>query len=250
MRTAVVSLIVSVAFLAGPRLHAAINLLGASDATVEFGDALGTGNPTAFTVAFTWRSAASISGSLRMAGQWSGAIGGSQQAWLVQTMSATNFGCIVHGGALSYHGKQTTDNPLATTTTHRIVCTWQTGTPNTMRIWVNGVESTTSTFVGAADLSSMHDSVAETFLGREDDESVDGEDGDYSEFALWTTAVPAHVVAAYSAGISPHFFRPGGVFYAPLANHTDLRNLWGGTSGTNTAGTSSAHPSMYRPVGQ
>jgi hypothetical protein len=225
----------------------AVELLGASNARLEWPSRYlpeASTFHTALTVALTIRTASSLAG-VWLLGQWR-ASGGAQ-----------SFGLVRHGSndiQLSVRGPEgiwsqgTTTGFLATDTEYRIVTTVTLNGSPTMNHYVNGVLQVDATLSGAA-VTTMQQVDQPVAIGYNNATFEDGVDGAYSEVAIWDHVVPDWVIQGYTKGMSPAFYRHGGLFYAPCWNDTAVPELWSHWgSATNTAGTASAHPRVFYPA--
>lgn len=231
----------------------AITLLGASDAQVEWS---GSEAPfgfdvTGFTVVLTFKSTGTATALRRFAGQWGNNT--AEQSWLLYEPVANEIGFYIRGlGIGDFIGVQTTDGPIVANAEHRIVATFT--APSTLTITVNGTPRATTPLPSGGTVTEVQPLVfPPTFVGREDDELADGEDGDYSEFAIWTRVLPDWAIAAYCLGFSPKCFAQDGVHYSTLANDegASLVNQFGGGHkvATNTGGTAAgSHPAVFSPT--
>lgn len=222
----------------------AVNLLGASDARVNFGD-VAIGGATAITVAFTIRTPAALTGSFFIT-QWGNLL--AEQALLIDRVDTDEIEILVAqgGGSAVYYGLKTTDAAIATSSLLRIVGRIDLVTPS-IDIWINGaVRTGTLTFNDGP--TSIANANSPLCVGHQTDFPGDGVDGEYSEFAIWLEKVPVWVAEAYGKGMSPAFYRNANSFlYAPMVNVANLRDIWTSGTGTNTAGTDAAHPPVYYP---
>jgi hypothetical protein len=223
----------------------AIALSGASDARVDYGDIPALAGLTAISVAFTFKPTTAVSGTERLITQW-GSPSSLEGCLLIATTDTDEVAILIHGAAGNY-GKKTTDLNLTSGTTYRIVMRVTLSSAGS--IWVNGVSRTVAASASDPVVSSGNSSNS-LQIGHETDEAIDGEDGEYSEVAIWGESVPDWICEAYGKGYSPAFYQRSRIFYAPLHNITHLRDRWGGVAGTNTAGTDAAHPSMLYPRGR
>lgn len=221
----------------------AVQLLGASDARLDFGAALlgggGGGSYTGLTVAFTIKVASSVVGS-RFFTKW-----GSSQTFLVQLLSTAEIGFVLRGTPSGAYGAyQTTDSPVAANALLRVVCRWNMPT-TTATCWVNGSARASSLWFGGLSAGDTVLAGADHVqAGHETLEATDGINGEYSELAIWGEAVPDWVARAYGLGFSPGIYRKNGLFYCPAWNTSYLIDQWGGFNGTNSSGTTVAHPSV------
>lgn len=222
----------------------AIELLGAGDDRLEFGDISGIAGLTDMTIAFTIKTTGTLTGE-RLMGQWESA--GLAQAFLCQLVDTNEIGFVVSDGtdSVNFFGRKTTDSPIAVDSLLRVVCTVALGTPD-VEIWVNGsIRADISWFSGSS--ASIVDSNKVVFVGHEAESSADGVDGDYSEIAIWNHKVPDWVAIAYGKGFSPAIYRSGGLLYCKAINTGFLIDEWGGNTVTNTGGANAVHPSIIYP---
>jgi hypothetical protein len=222
----------------------AVELLGASDARVEWGAQQFPAAISALTIAITIRTSGTLAGTW-LCSQWG--ILASGQAFGLVRHNTNDIQLSIRGPEGIW--SQATDTAfLATNTTYRLVTTVTlSGTP-TMNHYVNGALQTDTTLSGAA-VTVMQDVIHPIGIGHNAATSEDGVDGDYSEFAIWDHVVPDWVIQGYANGMSPAMYRHGGLFYAPCwsATHApDLWSYWG--SPTATAAATAAHPRVYYPA--
>lgn len=222
----------------------AVNLLGSSNARVDFGDIAGIGGATALTIAFTLRPTVALPASGgRIVTQWGN--GASEPAFLVGATDTDEIAIVVSNGVGAFYGKKTTGLNMVDGTTYRVV-TKVNPPSNVGAIWVNGAAEAIDVFLASNNLTILN-SIRSVQVGHETDEAVDGVDADYSEVAIWPEYVPDWFCGAYGRGFAPSFYRRNLIFYAPLINTSHLREVARGVLGTNTAGTDAAHPSMLYP---
>lgn len=224
----------------------AVNLLGTSDARVDFGDVAALSGITNFSVCITV-NASSIANDERIISQWGGSAT-TEQAWLIAIQDTDEIGFVVQSG-LAYYGRKTSGLNLVTGTTYRIVITIAFGSPPVISIWVNGVSQSLVAWVGSSNVTSMLNSSTSVQVGHETDETVDGIDADYSEFAMFSRVLSNAECEAYGKGFSPALFSQANrILYAPLINTSSLQDRWGGITGTNSSGTNAAHPGVIYPA--
>jgi hypothetical protein len=115
-----------------------------------------------------------------------------------------------------------------------------------LEIWVNGV-SKSLTSENLDSVTSLGNSTTTVEVGSESDETLDAVDGNYSEFAMWNHNIPNWVKIAYGKGMSPAYYRNGGLLYSRLANTGFLRDEWGGVNPTSSGVANAAHPITFYP---
>jgi hypothetical protein len=224
----------------------AVNLLGSSNARIDFGNISGggLGGATQMSIAVTIKLTAAP-GAFRLMTQWGNAA--AERAYLLGCGADGSVAFVAANNAGQFYGKATTSLTMVNGGLYRIVAKLNPA-GNVGAIWVNGtshtvvesVASNTSTTVGVPNTNLQ--------IGHETDEAVDGQDADYSEAAVWTEYLPDWFCEAYGKGYAPSFYRKNLHFYAPLHNITHLKDrARQGFTGTNTAGTDAAHPSMLYP---
>ena len=227
----------------------AVNLLGSSDARIDFDSTANVvPSTTQLTIALTLRLTAASVDQRRIVSQWGDHP--SEQSILLQVVNTDELGFITCNGALAYNGRQTTGLNLANGSLYRIVARTNRAL-DLNDIWVNGVSESVTGFIGNSTFGGCGGGLASgnrVQLGHETDEAIDGLDADYSEFAIWTEYVPDWFCEAYGKGYAPTFYRPNLILYSPLFNTSHLRDVAGGLAGTNTAGTNATHPSMLYPA--
>lgn len=223
----------------------AVELLGAGNDRIDFGDIAALAGKTALTVAFTLLPDNNTD-VLRLLSQW-GNTAASEQCFLSATAFARRPGIVVYNGG-NYFGRSCDNNVLTAGVQSRVLMTWATGTPNVIHIWVDGVDQPVSAWSGNANVASLLNSVRSVQLGHETDEAIDGVDGDYAELAIWDVVVPNWFAIAYTThGLSPRFCRNGGILYAPLWNTGTLNDEWGGIAGAQVGAANAAHPRVFYP---
>jgi hypothetical protein len=199
------------------------------------------------SVAWTIRTASSFNTAGTMVSQW-GAFPGDQ-AFVAQVGNSDELGFVVQSGGADYYGPITTDSPLPQSSNLLRIVVRIDLSPKTSDIWMNGSQRTTTAWFNNSPAFYVN-SAEPAAIGLIPTVSA-GVDGEYSEFAVWDHWVPDWVVIAYGKGRTPQAYQEGGVFYAPTVNvqADGLRDVWGGLAGTNSSGTSAAHPAMYRSEG-
>lgn len=223
----------------------AINLLGSSNARVDFGTGItalisGSGS---LTIALTLKLTAAP-GDFRLATQWGN--GASEPSWLLSCNSSGQVNFLISNTVGQFYGKTATSLAMVNGGLYRIVAKVQPSS-NSGAIWVNGVSETVAQFI-ASDNTTVGGSIRSLEIGHETDEAVDGQDGDYSEVAIWKSYLADEFCEAYGLGYSPRFYRATPlVFYAPLWNTAHLVEEASGFTGTNSSGTDADHPPMRYP---
>lgn len=221
----------------------AVSLLGASDARVDYGDIAAIAGASALTVAVTIKFSAAPT-ALPMVTQWSD-VGFANAAFFLGSQVSGAVKLLTSDGSGNYYGKETTSLTTTNGGTYRI-CAKVNPASNVGAIWVNGTAETVTAFVGSSNIT-LANSGSSVLVGRETASPSDGQDGEYSEVAIWAEYVPDWFCEAYGKGFAPSFYQSGLVLYAPLFNTSHLLDVKGGVTGTNTGGTDAAHPSMiYR----
>lgn len=221
----------------------AVNLLGASDARVEFGDSAAIAGLTAITVSYTVSNVSSVADSERIFHQWNGSVPNAFVAFIGNT---DEFAFYINNGTTINKGRITPSTNITSGTTYRVVNRWDHGS-DVMEIWVNGVNTGAGSYLSEGDVFSLGDAARPIAIGHQTTETIDGIDADYSELVIHNVYMPDDYCVAYGNGFSPVAYRRNGIFYAPLPNVDNLQDLWGGATGTNTAGTSAAHPRIIKP---
>ncbi|MGB8274589.1 MAG: hypothetical protein WCF16_04890, partial [Alphaproteobacteria bacterium] len=109
---------------------------------------------------------------------------------------------------------------------YRIVCRYKKNvdTVADMSVFVNGVNEplTDNTSVGTMDTiaSSTHDFA----LGYDQPKNAQGEEGFYSEVAVWNRQISDDEAVKVSSGHCPRLFRPGLMLYSSLADARTCRD--------------------------
>ena len=220
----------------------AVTLVGSGNDRIDFGDMSAIAGLTGMSIAITIKP--STVTAERIVTQWGGS--GSEQAFLAQCENSSGtVGFVVRGGAAVHNGRKT-GNVLSNGATSRLLWSWD--TPGDHNIFHNGTDESLSTFIADDNVTSLTDSPNAVQVGHETDETADGIDGDYSEFAIWDHKVPDWVGLAYSSGgFSPLFYPEGLILYSRLTNTSDTDDIIGGLAGALTGGANAAHPSMIYP---
>jgi len=221
-----------------------VNLLASNTAKVDFGDIADLGTSlTTISVALTFKPTAATVSNRRLFGQW----GNTSPSWLVYVPDTDEMEFLITNGIGNFFGRKTSTLNLASGTTYRAVCTYDSSGGGSMHIYVNGTD-----FSLTADGSSnvaLADSVRTVAAGRETDSSTNGADGDYSELAIWDRVLSLEEAVAYGQGYSPEFFRFRGLHYWRLLDTSSLTDSWGSANGTNSGGTDATHPTVIMPGG-
>lgn len=222
----------------------AIQLLAAGSARLDFGDLAAIDGLTELSVAVTLKPVTSLTNS-RIISKWGNASG--EPAFLLRGVDTDEIAFTVNNGlGTQLRGDKTTDSPLAVDTITRVVCRWR-ASGSEVNIWVNGAARTdTSEFAGT--VTALGTTTAAIQVGRETDEGINGQDGEYSEIAIWNRYLDDAEVIQYGNGFAPSFMRRGGILYCPAINAANLAELWGGATPSNTGGTSVAHPAVIYPA--
>lgn len=223
-----------------------VELLGAGNDRVDFGDIAAIDGLTGITLAITIKlDAGGFADSDRLITKW----GASNNAFIIQVIDTDELAFAVETDLAGFHpyGEKTTDSPLADDALLRMVFRW--AAVGDLDIWVNGaVRTTTSWFSNTVNVIRSGTTHA-IQCGHQSSSSVDGVDGDYSEFAMWDHKVPDRVARAYGVGYSPRFYRNGGIIYSSLKHTGNIVNEWDRTvTVTNTGAADASHPKMYYPA--
>jgi hypothetical protein len=225
-----------------------VELLGATDGRVDYGDIAALAGKTELSIALTILPDNNPGVSKRLVSQW-GNTAASEQCFLMSMPStgARRPGLVVYAGG-NYFGRFCDNNVLTAGVLSRLLFTWKAGAPDVIHLWVDGVDQPISEWIGSDNVAGLLNSTRNVQVGHETDESADGADGDYAEFAIWGEVVPDWFAEAYTThGLSPRFWQSNGILYAPLVNASSLLDEWGGVVGSATAALDAAHPSVYYP---
>lgn len=213
----------------------AIDLTGGSGDNVNFGD-VATDGLTAMTFAFTLLYGSP--GRFTTKGNDEGV-----RSWDAHSAVGGNIQFNVFSASQIY-SRKTTSLDLTAGQLYRIVVTWL-ASPKDMEYWVNGVlEPDAIGFNGS--VASIRATSGPFKMGAPDWGAAVG--GDYSEVAIWDHVVPQWVREAYGKGMSPRFYRRGGIFYCKMVNTDYLIDEWGGMDGVNSGGANAPHPRIYYPA--
>ena len=224
----------------------AVELLGAGNDRIDFGDLAGLAGATGLTIAFTLKPDNNTDVQ-RLLTQWGGSAA-TDQCFIAATAGGRQPGFIVQNGG-NYFGRYCNNNVLTAGVQSRVLMTWASGTPNVIHIWVDGVDQPLTMWIGNDDVASLLNAITSVQLGHETDTALDGVDGDYAELAIWTSVVPDWFAEAYTThGLSPRFCRSGGLLYAPLWNTIQLTDEWGGVAGAHVGAADAVHPTVLYPA--
>lgn len=224
----------------------ALTLLGSGNARIEHGDVSELAGATAMAVAFTIKIAGTLTGN-RFCGQWGATA--TEESFLVAINDTDEIGFVVNAGGGALFGRKTTGLNIATSTLFRCCLIWW-ATGN-MELWVNGsLETDTSWFAGT--VSTLQDATTTVFVGHEATSTIDGVDGDYSEFALWAglaaDRMPSDIAKAISNGWSPQIWPHDAVIHDRLqstARHFDRLDNY---TSTLTGGANADSPGLIKPA--
>ncbi len=224
----------------------AIDITGAPDDKISFGDVAAIAGLTAMTVGITVEFDSWVENN-RFASQW-GSAAATERAWaLVMIGDEIAFAPAQTGGGT--FGRKTAGLDVVPGDLIRLVVTWTSGVPiaDAVKWWANGVPVTDSPWFGSSNVPSLQDSPVDLTAGAPD-ATQGAVDCKLSEYAIWNLVLPDRFCRAYGKGLSPRFYRKGGILYAPLVNTSHLTDEWGGILGVNTGGTNAPHPGMYYPI--
>ena len=222
----------------------ALELLGASDARVEFGACSGVDAATQLTVAIWITPDSPKAGGTRVCGRW----GGGGNTWLVQTNSTGDrIEFYVSDGSSNY-AERTATSSITLGALNRIVLRWDynSGSP-IMNAYINGSADSMSSLLGGT-VTALNTSTVHTFVGHEVAENSDGIDGDYAEFAVWTTYLSDAEAQNISNNYAASWYPTNGVVYVPLTSTTSLADQFGSNDGTQTGGSTTTHPTVTQPT--
>jgi hypothetical protein len=223
----------------------AVELLGASDARLDWGDLAGVDALTTLSAAVTLKVASSVVGDFIFTKNGDQFV---EQVFTIQLANTDEVGFLVQGqnaGSQKYLGRVTTGSPITANALLRILCRWD--FPNlTCDCWINGSAAADASWqTGAAVTDVLNANAIPVQAGRCTNYPLDGVNGVYSELAIWDHWVPDWVASAYGKGFSAKVYRKGGLLYSPAITTAMLIDEWGGAAGTNTGGTTVAHPSVF-----
>lgn len=221
----------------------AVNLLGASNARVDYGDIAALNGLTTLSLGLVFKATASTASDLRLVTQW----GSGGNAFVLGTVDTDELGFVVSNGGGVFFGRKTTGLNLSNGSTYRIIVTITYGSPPTIHIWVNGTDQAVAEWVSSGDVNALLNSSEAVQVGHETADAIDGADGDYAEFAMWNVIVPdaniANITGAnhYAADCG---YSTGLFFYAPMTDTSTLDDEIGLVTGTNSSGTNATHPDV------
>lgn len=219
-----------------------VELTNATADRVEFGD-IATDGLTALTVAVTLKVGAvpvDARNILGKANAW------PDQAFSITVKSTQDIGFLIVSNANALFGEITTGNLLVNGALSRILCTWTNVGGQAIEIWHNGVQASTFSW-WALNPTEVRASAAPFWIGHRGFSAANAMGGDYAEVAVWNHVVPRWFREAYGKGLSPRFYRNGGILHNEVWNTDHLRDRWGGILGVNTGGANARHPGVYYP---
>jgi hypothetical protein len=240
------SLLLALALWASPA-QAAVELLGAGNDRIDAGNVTYDGRH-ALTVALTFKpdSNPGAGTNLRLASHFSGTA--NQQAWLVYIPTGLDeVSFAVATGAGTYWQYRTSALNMTAGTTYRMVFRFKGDSyaaSTTIKIAVNGVDQAL-TSVSTTGMSVFNQPGTSAIqIGHETGETIDGEDGDYSEFALWVRYLSDAIALDIASGRNPGCYPQDGVVYLPLTTASDLTDKFSGITASQTGAADATHPSM------
>jgi len=226
----------------------AVELLGAGNDRLDFGDIASVDSLTEISVAFSIKPASGGLVGNRLISKW-GSTSAKEQI-ISQLVNTDEIGFFVTKGGTGTAngvGRQTNaTNPLVAGTLIRVVFRWK-ASPKSIDIWVNGVNQSVITWIANATPVDLGTGSTNLQVGHETDETSDGVDGDYSEIAIWDHKIPDNVAIAYGKGFSPLIYPKGGLVYCRALNSSHLVDEWGGNTVTPTGAADAPHPAVYYP---
>jgi len=218
----------------------ALELLNGGDARVEFGACSGVNGATQLTVSIWITPDSPKAGGTRLCGRW----GSGGNTWLVGTSgTGDRIEFIVSDGS-NLFGERTAASSITLGSLNRVVLRWDyNGGSPVMNAYINGsADSMTSLYGGT--VTSLNTSTSETFVGHEAAESADGIDGDYSEFAVWSTYLTDTQAQNISNNYAADWYPTDGVVYVPLTNTSTLTDQFNSNDGTQTGASNATHPTV------
>ncbi len=218
----------------------AINLLGSTNSSLDYGDLAAIAGLAALSVAIRFKATAATASNRFFIAQWQAA---GNRAFRLRTIATDEIHFSVQDGAGLNFGKETTGVNLASGSEFGIVATWVAGTPGTIHIVVDGVDEAVANS-GTDDPLTLRDAIATVNVGRS---AADGPDGDYSEAAIWSRELPVEVAKVISNGVSPLFYGKDMILYDRMVNTSSARDIVGGIIPSIAAGINAAHPSILMP---
>lgn len=226
----------------------AVNV-NASNEGYQYGSANLCGGFTELTVAITINQTGTGINSERLCGQWAtvGTYPESYSFLLQNSSNLIGFVVMNEGGTstANFRAVRTTTTDLASAGLKRVVTTFTTTGP-TMKIWMNGSERSTNPWFTGNITTINSQTVGQLYCGYDAD-AIAGVDGDYSEFAVWSSRLTDEACLALSNGVSPRLFPIDRVFYAPLINTSWPHDMHGRTGSANGTPTDAAHERFFYP---
>ena len=221
----------------------AIDLTKSSTDLIDFGD-IAIDGLTAITVALTIRlnDTPLNLGSVMLKGNpW------PDQVISCQCVDSNELGFAAIGSGGVLYGRKTTGLNMVNGGLYRIIAWWEATT--SMEIWVNGAKEPDAVWYGAPGPPSLLVSDSALKVGHRGYAAANAFGADYGEPAIWNHRVPDWVLEGYGNGMSPRFYREGGIVHSSLRSlkGEDLADQWNRNDGTNTGGTNSAHPRVFYP---
>lgn len=226
--------------------------IGSSTAKVDFGQlARSMDGHAGLTVAFTMLTPSSLDATGYLFHKWTdGVTPWQHQNFLAVLQDSDEIGFFLNDGSGGggYYARKTNDSPVVVDSLLRVVCRFRADPSQTIDIWVNGVARSMTDTAFTATITATNQGDSSVVCGRIEPSGGEAFTSTYSELAIWDHYVADWVCIGYGKGMSPRFYPHGALFHAPMWNTSHLVEWYSGTSGTNTSGTSAAHPSMYYPA--
>lgn len=223
----------------------AIDLTDGGSDHVGYGD-IATDGLTAITVAVTVRLTDAAVTGRAVATKANNSFPDIAYTLQIRDTDELGFAVVGSGGSPASLAMQTTGLNLASGSLYRIMAWWDAALDD-IEIWVNGVLEADAVWLGTPGPTAMRVTNAPARVGSAFGASL-ALGVECSELAIWNHVVPQRVREAYGKGMSPRFYRNGGILYAPVVNTDQLRDQWGGVLGVNTGGTNAPHPRVYYPA--
>ena len=223
----------------------AINLVGSTNSRSDYGDLSFLDAATALTVAFRIKFTAAPSDN-RYCSKWGGPGGNT---FIIQGQDTNEVGFALSGNS-GIFGRKTDTANLANGSQYGVVCTWASGTPNVVHIVINGSDESVSEFVDNSNQATLDASNAVVSVGHEPGSSTDGNDGDYSDFAIWLRTLTVAEAQGISNGMSPALYPNGLALYDRMINTSQAKDEIGGVVPSITAGINASHPAIIYPSAQ
>lgn len=215
----------------------AVQLIGSNGDKLSWGELKNAAGLTGISFAFTIKLLADIGDGVRIFNQWSNE--GSEEAFGTSGTGVNELGFVLQlANPLGLVGRRTASAIGSNGDTLRILMkTTRGSTGDTgFQIWINGIKVPTVTWFGVSWTERFINDASSDLSACLDFSNVLGQDGVYSEFAVWDREVPDQAAIDYGNEISPLDYPDGLLLYTSAATAPFVDDV-GGHILTLTGGT-------------